>query len=564
MQQRFITAHEVSELKNKWGEFINESAPGISERKRAFVAQVAENKSAGSGFINESLIGTNIMSNGGNTNGIGSITLPTNVKAGFTQFGQQTPGSGDVPVTMLSMAMSVAATTIAFDLLPTIPIYQPSVMLQYVDYIYGGGRLDNVDNPPLIVTAKIEELRGHLDLRQGSKVQLISDPADPTSGWSFQFVGFTRLEGYATLKVDTFADKVTPALGSLALAQFSIDGATAVAINPAGNPKLELTRAVENHFSMFTAYGNLDGEGVDRAQAERGTRSVLEIKTYSKVVRTKEHTVEGVLTRQQARDIKAMGLDAYPALKVAMQNEISQSLNKEILGRMRQLGVTTHMMLQKSQGLNLHTFIGPPATAQKALTQFKTPALIDKNGVDQTANFAPAINGETNSSAENLWTRQRRIASRIVAGAAYVGQASYWGSADSVIVNAQLMAAIKEGDGFKGATIASEITQSTKALYYAGTVSDVAIYCDPNMGWNDTTAILARTGKNAQGLDVNDLHEGMIFCPYDLASSVDIITEGTMGPKALIESVYAIAEVGIRPELAYLTIAFDNGFHGWV
>lgn len=564
MQQRFITAHEANELKNKWGEFINESAPGISERKATFVAQIAENKQNVNGFINESLIGTNIMSNGANTNGIGSITLPSNVKAGFTQFGQQTPGSGDVPVTMLSMAMSVAATTIAFDLLPTIPIYQQAVMLQYVDYIYGGGRLDSVDNPPLILTAKIEELKAHVDLKPGSKVRLISDPADPTSGWSFEFVGFTRLEGYATLKVDTFADKTTPALGSLALAQYSIDGAAAVAINPAGNPKLELTRAVENHFSMFTAYGNLDGEGVDRAQAERGTRSVMEVKTYSKVVRTKEHTVEGVLTRQQARSIKDMGLDAFPSLKVAMQNDITQSLNKEILGRMRQLGVTTHLMLQKSQGLNLHTFIAPPAQASKPLTQFKTKPMIDKNGVDQTAAFQAVVNSESNSAAENLWTRQKRISGRISAGAAYVGQASYWGSADSVIVNAQLLAAIKAADGLTTHKDSSEITASTRALYYAGTINDVAVYCDPNMSWTDTTAILARTGKNAQGLDANDLHEGMIFCPYDLASSVDIISEGTMAPKALIESIYAIAEVGIRPELAYLTIAFDNGYGQWV
>ncbi|WIC41416.1 hypothetical protein MA9V1_152 [Chryseobacterium phage MA9V-1] len=572
MQTLFPNANQVSNMVDRWSEFINEAAPKggstLSDGKRAMIAQVAEFHAHGKdiatgGFLNESIIGTNIMSNGANMNGMGSITLPTNVKAGFTQFNQQTPGSGDVPVTVLSMAMSVAATTIGFDLLPTIPIYQPAVMLQYVDYLYGGGKLDSADNPPLIVMARIEELRGHLDLRQGSKVAIHSVAGDATSGWTFEFVGFTRLEGYATLKVDTFANKVTPALGTLALVEFTIDGGAPMTIAPAGNPKLELARAVENHFSMFTAYGNLDGEGVDRAEAEKGTRSVIEMRTYSKVVRTKEHAVEGIVSRQQARDIKAMGLDAFPQLKVAMQNDISQSLNKEILMRMRQMGVSTHLMLQKSQGVNLNTYIDLPANTSKPIVQFKTSPLIDKNGVNQTANFLPAPNSETNSAAENLWTRQRRVTSTIITGAALVGQASFHGSADAVVVNSQLMAAIKESVGYQPATIENKISQSTKALYYAGTISDVAVYCDPNMKWNDTTAILARTGKTDDGLDINQLAEGLVFLPYVLSSEVEIITEGTMGPKALIETVYAIGEIGIRPELAYLTIVFDNGFGRW-
>jgi hypothetical protein len=347
------------------------------------------------------------------------------------------------------------------------------------------------------------------------------------------------------------------------MTQFKIGAAAAVAF--AGENKFELTRAVENHFGAFSAYGNIDGEGVDRAVAERGTRSVLEMRTYSKLVRTKEHTVEGVVTRQQARDVKAMGLDAMPGLKVAMQNEISQSINKELLSRMRRLGVSTHLMLQKSQGVNLNLFIGAPATADKAITAFKTGKLIDKTGTDVTASFANAVNAETNSSAENLYSRQRRIKSRILAAAALVGQVSNWGSADAAIVNSQLLAAIKESKGYQASTIdGNSLIQDTKALYFAGEVAGVKLYCDPNMSWNDTTVVLARTGKNAQGMDEVDLHEGLVFLPYQLANSVDIIAEGTMAPKCLIESVYAVAEIGIRPELAYFTFVCDNGFGTWV
>ena len=44
-----------TELLNKWGEMINEAAPGLSANKKYFVAQIAENKE----MINESGVVTN-------------------------------------------------------------------------------------------------------------------------------------------------------------------------------------------------------------------------------------------------------------------------------------------------------------------------------------------------------------------------------------------------------------------------------------------------------------------------------------------------------------------------
>lgn len=535
-----------TDLLNKWGEMINEAAPGLSANKKYFVAQIAENKE----MINESGVVTNLNSHGLNSNGIGSITLPTNVPASFAGFGQQTPGSGDVPVTMLSMAMSVAATTVGFDLLPTIPIYNQSILLEYIDYIYGGGRLDEQNHAPEFVTLKEEKLRNHDKFKVGEKVTIDSQ--------DFKFAGFTRLEGYPILKVDGALAKPIKDLNT---ASVDINGTVVSGVTG----KFELTRAVENHLGAFAAFGDLTGEGQDRAIAEKGTRSVLEIKTYSKLVRTKEYSVLGSITKQQARSIKDMGLDAFPALKVAMQNEISQSLNKEILGRMKALGVTTHLMLQKSQGVNLNLFVGPAATLTKQIAQFKTSPLFDKSGVDVTASFADAANVETNSAAENLYSRQRRIKSRILAAAALIGQVSNWGAGDFAVVNSQLLAAVKESKGYQASTIeGNALIQDTKALYFAGEVAGVKLYCDPNMSWTDTTVVVGRTGKSATGNDVVDLHEGLTFLPYDLASSVDIIAEGTMAPKCSIDAIYAIAEVGIRPELAYFTFVCDNGFGGWV
>ena len=69
--------------------------------------------------------------------------------------------------------------------------------------------------------------------------------------------------------------------------------------------------------------------------------------------------------------------------------------------------------------------------------------------------------------------------------------------------------------------------------------------------------------KSIDGVDVENVNQGCVFMPYDLASSVELTAEGTAAPKLLIESDYALAETGMYPELAYLTFAIHSDY-GWI
>ena len=80
---------------------------------------------------------------------------------------------------------------------------------------------------------------------------------------------------------------------------------------------------------------------------------------------------------------------------------------------------------------------------------------------------------------------------------------------------------------------------------------------------NDNRVLVLRTNKTADGVDIDNINQGMVFLPYDLASTVEITAEGTAAPKLLIESDYALAETGMYPSLAYLTFAIDSDY-GWV
>ena len=48
--------------------------------------------------------------------------------------------------------------------------------------------------------------------------------------------------------------------------------------------------------------------------------------------------------------------------------------------------------------------------------------------------------------------------------------------------------------------------------------------------------------------------------PYILADQMQLIAEGTMAPKMLVNSRYAIADIGFFPEKSYLTFTVSSDF----
>ena len=92
-------------------------------------------------------------------------------------------------------------------------------------------------------------------------------------------------------------------------------------------------------------------------------------------------------------------------------------------------------------------------------------------------------------------------------------------------------------------------------LFLGGTLAGLKVYVDPYMAWDDCRICVGRKG------DGNS--PGVVFMPYILADTVSITAEGTMAPKMLVNSRYAIAEAGFYPETQYYTFAAFNDF-GWV
>ena len=561
-------------LLDKWGGVIDESFGKLPENKKYFLAALAHNVQ----YINEGF--DNVYSQ--NLNGMGPVAFPANpgTQQQFHDPSRKV-GSIDVPANTLALNMNLAAQTILFDLLPTVPVYSPLVQLDYVDYVYGGGKLGSGEGPRYFLI-KWEELynadsqTGIKTLRKGDVIYVGKKEVDALCVKA-TFVQTSRVAGYVIVrndgvyKVAETETKMSFVASNEPLVAAAQNADTIFKVDVNGTPTDIVTGMTKVIFDLVSAgdeqiHGfvtlNEDGDPMSRAQSEFGNSKVMELRTFSKAIEVKTYQVWGALTRRQVKDLKARGLDSVAIIKNAMQNEITQAINDNGLNRMRRLGVTTHANLLAAQGYNLNLYIGAAGSTGKDFKTFSIPEFIDAAGVDRAGEMGIIPNAESNSSAENQITRQARIATRILAASAIIGNLSRFGAGDAAVVNTITLVALKTQKNFVSA-IDNTLVQDNKNLYYAGDLAGIKIYCDPKQMLNDNRVLVLRTNKTADGVDIDNINQGMVFLPYDLASTVEITAEGTAAPKLLIESDYALAETGMYPSLSYLTFAIDSDY-GWI
>jgi hypothetical protein len=96
--------------------------------------------------------------------------------------------------------------------------------------------------------------------------------------------------------------------------------------------------------------------------------------------------------------------------------------------------------------------------------------------------------------------------------------------------------------------MANTFNQVAGAIYPVGSVAGINVYTDPNLSFDGDAAgkheILV--GRKGDGNGA-----GLVFMPYLMAESVQMIAEGTMAPKVAVKSRYALVEAGFHPETAY-------------
>lgn len=550
-----------------------------------------------------------------NTTGMGNPWAPQNPNTMSTapaadgNLWNQTVGSGDIPVSTLPMALNIALMTIGLELVPVVPAKGPWVMLSYMDFPYAGGKLGRVnetafdgkgekgsgnDNKPIYVKIQgmpLDEIRKARDakVKEGDLVTINEVPVGT-------FLGFGRMDGAPLVRVwdikedgtacapfDNETKEVIDALKNYNDKKWNMslreifeqtEPATvvigayrgtmetgAVAADPeAGTDAVPGTPVKIRPDFVQTAVDLVDGfanfatgkkEAMTRAQNETGTGNVIGLRLFSKWVQVGAYEVTGTVTRQQLQDLPLYGVDAVGKVMEALQNEITQHINQRILERVFALGVTNAAQQKVYQGVDLNLWMGK---VDNTLDQMIAPGkYVDIYGVDQaTANWKVS-NSEVNTSAENLATRQRRIASRVLAAANLIQTVGRRGRATWIVTNTMIATALQDVSGYVVAPMVNNMAQDgSQNLYLGGTLAGLKVYVDPYMNWDDCRICVGRKG------DANS--PGVVFMPYILADTVSITAEGTMAPKMLVNSRYALAEIGFYPETQYYTFVVGSEF----
>ena len=565
-----------AEVKATWSPLI-ESATGITESsklewmsKYCHFHKLAED----SGMLNESVYNYVHMNPGMNVPGMGPVFAP-GAPALNVDFQSQTAGSGDKPFSLLPLAMQVAAQTVGLDLVPVVPMGGPFGMLTYLDFPYSGGAFNDPSQAPSGLggadgrTAPIMIKVDWFNVTTSTAWEP-NDVYYVTNGtevpYRFTVVGRSRIDGFIIFKVDTNDDTSTYSYPSTwntgnlvgsayTLAEvftnvstpfyLSVDGSitgdvlggdiAATGVTP------ELVKALEDHVSGFSGRGFKANDVTSndpylREEGESTKENLMGLQLFNKSVSAQTVQVAAAVTREQVQDLKQYGIDAVAQVEAVLINELTQTINKNILERLFRLGATNASQIYSIDGTNLNLYVAASGTNTFNLGK---EAYSNSNVTIATAATVP-------TSGDNSGTLQRKIMSKVLAAANLIAIRGRRGAANFAVTNGQVASALQDIAGFVPYPLSNTISQAAGSLYPIGSIAGVNIYVDPNMSWQDTRICIGRKG------DANS--PGLVFMPYLMAESVQTIAEGTMAPKIAVKSRYALVEAGFFPQIYYLTM----------
>lgn len=515
-----------------------------------------------------------------NTNGIGNA-VPAS-QAGMTAVAQgqaASIGSGDKWPALLPMALQVAARTVGFDLVNTMPLQGPTGVLPFMDYVYAGSKepygaapaFDGASANPLKGTRLGAEadpayamyeaphaFRCKIALEEGvEKADVIAalkaaksiELANGDAKMTVSFIGLTRISAEPMFKVAGASKNV--ALGSIfgaeAKVALELDGVAFELVKP------RLISALEDQIQGFTGAGRYDSdkwsgtfhndehlyEPMDRATGEMQYPRQMSLKVFTKFVQAGTQSVAVAVTQEQVQDLqKQWGINVINLVETAAINELSQSINKHILSRLFALGWRNHVEAYESEGINLNLSLTGEATTKTCVTYFD-----DSLAEEHVEMPVPAI--QKYGDFENSDTVFKKLGVNLLAAGNLVMNRGRRGPANFCVMNWKLATMLQSNSQYAFSPLANTLNQSNGSLYPAGTIAGMTVYVDPLMATYDTRVLVGRKGDKQE--------PGLCMCPYIMAESVRLITEHTAAPKVIIKSRYALVDLGFYPELNYVT-----------
>ena len=552
-----VILNEAETLKT-WSSFITEST-GIQDRSKLtwMSKYCAYHTLAEKNNINESAMGYVHMNPNMNVGGMGQAYFPgANPNNGY----DGVKGSGDNPFSLLPLAVQVAAQTIALDLVPVVPMNGPLGILQYMDYVYEGGKTNlrprfegdyESKTAPLMVKLTLsksgdsdDSAMNHAEMYQELREAFKPGMAPIMVGNNFEltFVALGRIDGRPIFQVkeqSILGGVINGGEGAGITLVEALMGENAEQVAGYDVIDIDTVKALEDFIPGFTGAGMKEGnpmsaKAYDRAQGESTPANLMSLNVFTEKVEAKTIKVKGAITREQIQDLKAYGIDALAQVEAELVNELTQHINRELLNEIYALGMQNYKEALAFEGINLNTYFS-----------------INPDANDKKDGYIKSFVG---GGAETLGTIQRRIMSKVLAASNLIAQRGRRGAGTYAVCSAAIATALQDCAGFVAYPLSNTINQTAGSLFPVGAISGVSIYVDPNLPWSDTRIVVGRKGK--------DNEPGIVFMPYLMADKLTYPVEGLEGaPVTSLTSRYAIVKAGHHPQLYFycFDIALGEG-----
>jgi hypothetical protein len=519
-----------------------------------------------------------------NVPGVGTARPATTAATSGADFhSTNSTGSGDKWPALLPMSLQVAARTVGFDIVNVVPMPGPTGVVSYLDYVYAGGKqpfgappasTPATANPaaagsfnpatgayesPLAFKIQLKGATSALDssVAEGDTVTFsANDGSIAGAQVSTTYIGKSRIDGFAMFKTGVFSG------GAANLADI-FDGITWVSATNILDASITkyptLISTLEDQVQGFTGAGPTDTddwsgtfvsgttlyEPMERGVGEMVYPRALGLTVFTKFVQVGTYQVSVSVTQEQIQDLnKQWGIDVIAMVENAGINEISQSINKHILSRLFGQGWKNHLNAYAVESINLNLTVC-------ASTAGTTPnyAYAEDGATQNSTMVMPGFGvypAYSTTNFENQDTVIKRIMALILAAGNVVMQRGRRGPANFIVTNIKLATALQTNAQYAFSPMANTFNQNNGSLYPLGTIAGMTVYVDPNMLYEDTRVLVGRKGASDE--------PGTVFCPYLMAESVKLITEGTGAPKVIIKSRYALVDAGWHPETQYVTL----------
>ena len=353
---------------------------------------------------------------------------------GASLTGQSTPGSGDLGQNLLPVAMKIAAQTIGLDLVAVKPTPGPKIDLLYIDFQYDDVNTSDVNARPQVfkltgagttgISAVIATISAFVSAAgfqltqggiQGGQVFCTSSHVAAAGGGglttaaaavaaaskqgTLEFLGFSRVDGFPMFKayrqVNAFGLGGYPqstsnlplstlqfnqtlntfnATGSMASQILSIGK---LDVNTGGPVTIELVSALEDHLPGFSANWTANtatGDYPMNRQTDDNTYAgIIGPKISSKSIAVGTIEVSTALRRTEIEDIKAnTGMDIVQKMESILVNELSQTISKQIVQKIFELGNSNRATAPLQAGLGVTTVGASASTISDLNTGYVT------------------------------------------------------------------------------------------------------------------------------------------------------------------------------------------------